>query len=108
MTEDHTINPGSTVRILDSSATHKAGLVDLTGVVTGWTTPSIIDVEIIGELTGDVAINVTFVERKEDFWFSPDLLLIEYVDASLGPATRIDLGCKKWTRTEDGGWKETT
>jgi hypothetical protein len=112
MTDDKTINLSDMVRVRDTSATHNTGLVGLTGVIAGWTIPSFSNVEVIGELTEDFAIFVYFEERKrEDFWFKPDLLLLDLIDHSPKSATEIwiDGVNKKWIRTpsvsETGGGK---
>jgi len=104
MTENKTIDFGDTVRVRDASATQKAGLVGLTGSVYGLTAPSSSNVEVIGELIEDYAINVFFEELKEGFWFTSDLL--EFIDHS--PGMEMGVGGKTWVRTDDGGWEETT
>lgn len=49
---------GDKVRVLTSQATVTAGIAGLEGQVWGLTTPSNTEVEVIGELQPDFAINV--------------------------------------------------
>ncbi len=99
-----TISFGDTVRVRKTDLTTKAGLAELTGSVYGETTPSVTDVDVIGELTEDYAINVYFEDKGQDAWFGADLL--EFIDHGEGTEIRLDGVDKKWTRAEDGTWIE--
>ncbi|MEK6337301.1 MAG: hypothetical protein AABM67_20455 [Acidobacteriota bacterium] len=62
---------GDNVRIRTSAGTEAKGVAGLVGQVYGQTTPSVTEVEVIGEVTSDCAINVFFKDRDESFWFAP-------------------------------------
>ena len=66
-----TISFGDNVRIVNTPETIETGLAGLIGNVAGETTPSVTNVEVIGELKEDYAFNVFFDERQEGFWFAP-------------------------------------
>jgi hypothetical protein len=102
---DQPISFGDTVRVRHTEATRAAGVAGLTGPVYGETTPSVTGVDVIGEVTGDYAINVYFKDREESLWFAPDLL--EFVDHGVGAEITINGVNKKWTRTESGEWEES-
>ena len=95
---------GDHVRIVDTDETRGLNLAGDTGSVRGWTTPSVTGVEVIGDSSGDFAINVWFESVKECFWFSPDLL--EFVDHGAGTTVTVHGVPKKWVRTETGDWIE--
>lgn len=95
---------GDKVRVRFSTETESKGVAGLIGQVFGETTPSVTGVEVIGELTSDFAINVFFEERKESFWFAPDL--VEFIDHSPGTEITLDGVAKKWIRTDTGEWRE--
>jgi len=101
-----TISFGDNVRIVKTPETIETGLAGLIGNVSGETTPSITNVEVIGELKEDYAFNVFFDERQEGFWFAPDLL--EFIDHAPGTEITLEGVDKKWIRTNDGEWKEET
>ena len=98
------ISFGDNVRIRETNDTLELGVANLVGSVYGETTPSITGVDVVGDLTGDFAVNVYFEETGLDFWFSPDLL--EFVDHGAGQTMTLDGAGKKWVRTEDGEWVE--
>ena len=100
------ISFGDNVRVVATPETENAGLAGLTGQVYGETTPSVTNVEVIGKMQGDFAINVHFDERGESHWFIPELL--EFVDHGTGTEFTLDGVPKKWTRNADGGWDETS
>lgn len=102
---DQQISFGDNVRVRDTEVTRASDVAGLVGTVYGETTPSVTDVEVIGEVTGDYAINVHFEERGESLWFAPDLL--EFIDRGAGAEITIDGVDKKWTRTESGEWEES-
>jgi hypothetical protein len=76
----------------------------LEGQIYGETTPSVTGVEVIGDLSDDFAINVYFEELNTDYWFAPEL--VEFMDYAPGTEIRLKGIDKKWTRMEDGHWKE--
>ena len=98
------IDFGDTVRVRSTPATEAAGVANLVGPVYGVTTPSVTGVSVIGEPTGDRAINVFFESRKETLWFAPDLL--EFVDHGAGAVVTLKGVSKHWKRAEDGSWIE--
>ena len=77
----------------------------MVGQVHGETTPSVTNVEVVGELQGDYAINVFFAARNESFWFAPELL--DFIDHAAGTEIRLDGIPKKWVRTASGEWAES-
>ncbi len=95
---------GDNVRVRVTPFTEEKGLAGLQGQVYGETTPSVTNVEVIGTLTNDYAINAHFDEKDGTFWFAPDQL--EFVDH--GPGTEIAVGNKRIVRREDGSWAEST
>jgi hypothetical protein len=97
---------GDNVRVVVTPETETMGLAGLKGSVYGHTTPSLNNVEVIGDLTDDFAINVHFDERGESLWFVPQLL--EFVDHGAGTEITLDGVPKKWTRNADGGWDESS
>ena len=104
--EDTPITFGDNVRVVATPETENVRLAGLTGEVYGHTTPSVTNVDVIGDLTDDFAINVHFEERDESYWFVPQLL--EFVDHGAGTEITLDGVPKKWTRNADGGWDESS
>ena len=105
MSSESTISFGDNVRVRASPLTQGLGLAGMIGQVYGETTPSVTNVEVIGEIQEDFAINVFFDERKEAFWFAPELL--ELIDHAPGTEIRLDGVSKKWVRTASGEWAES-
>ena len=95
---------GDNVRIRTSHETESKGVAGLIGQVYGQTTPSVSGVEVVGELTGDYAINVFFTDRNESLWFAP--MLVEFVGHAPGTEIRIEGSASKWVRTEAGSWQK--
>jgi hypothetical protein len=81
------------------------GLAGLTSEVRGETMPSVMGIEVIGEVKNDFAFNVFIEDRDEAYWFASDLL--EFVDHAIGTEMWIDGVSKKWVRTADGNWEES-
>ncbi len=104
MEETVNISFGDNVRIIGTPLTMKSGLAGLIGNVYGETTPSVTNVEVIGELRDDLAFNVYFEDKKDNYWFAPDLL--EFVDHAPGTIITLDGVDKKWVRTDNGEWNE--
>lgn len=73
---------GYKVRIKRTPETEEKGLADKEGEVFGQTTPSMMNLEIIGNLRVDFAINVHFKDLEESFWFAEEL--VEYLDIGQG------------------------
>jgi hypothetical protein len=95
---------GNKVRIKRTSETEEKGLADKVGEVYGQTRPSMMELEIIGNLKEDFAINVYFKDLQESFWFVEEL--IEYIDNGHGTEITLDGINKKWTKREIGEWIE--
>jgi hypothetical protein len=98
------ISFGDKVRIVATPATQAAGVAGRMGTVTGFTTPSVMDVKVVGEVKDDFAFSVTFENPNAQAWFAPELL--ELVDHA--PGQDIQIGQKRWVRRPDGGWEETS
>ncbi len=94
---ENNIHFGDRVRILDTGATRAVGLAGLSGVVYGETTPSTTNVEVIGNVKNDYAINVYFDQSAKQFWFGTDQL--KFLDHHPGSTATIDGVNKKWVRT---------
>ena len=90
------------VRIRTTDLTSDLKLAGLVGHVYGQTTPSETNVEVVGEVKTDYAVNVYFDELKQAFWFAEDLL--EFVDHGPGLEMTLEGIPKKWTRTASGEW----
>lgn len=91
---------GDNVRIVSTPLTVSLGFAGLRGEVRGETTPSVMGMEVIGELTDDYAINVHLDERDESHWFAPEL--VELIDHA--PGTEFVIGDQRFTRAADGSW----
>ncbi len=92
---------GDHVRVRSAPETEEAGLAGREGSVYGVTTPSLIDVHVVGTPIEDSAVNVYFEDLGQDHWLAPHL--IEFLDYA--PGTEITVGDKSFVRTEDGGWQ---
>ncbi len=86
------ISFGDRVKVRDAPETLVAGIAGQIGLVYGTTTPSLIEVEVIGALQNDHAINVHFEHLNNSMWFAEQLL--EFVDHSPGAEIRLDGGAK--------------
>lgn len=103
MAEKIAISFGDTVRVIETPSTVEAGVAGLAGSVSGETTPSVTNVDVIGELEEDFAFNVYFEEKQLGYWFDPGLL--EFVDHAAGTEITLDGVDKKWVRTDTGEWE---
>ncbi|MBV6420411.1 MAG: hypothetical protein DAHOPDDO_01653 [Ignavibacteriaceae bacterium] len=101
MNEPINISFGDTVRIKTNPLTKSLSLAGKTGVVYGQTAPSVTNVEVIGELKEDYAVNVHFDDLHKSFWFIEDL--IEFVDHGAG--TEAIIGNTSFVRNKNGEWK---
>ncbi len=97
------ISFGDNVKILSSEETNKLGLSGKTGQVYGETRPSVTDVEVIGEVEEDFALNVNIDDLNEQYWFAPHLL--EFIDHAEG--ITLQVGNIEAVRRSDGSWEET-
>ena len=97
-----TISFGDTVRIRATVETERLGLSDRTGILYGWTTPSVTGVQVIGWNANDRALAVQIHGQNDQFWFDPDL--VEFVDHT--PGTEASVGGKSFKRSADGEWVE--
>ena len=98
-----TIGFGDNVRVRITPLTEERGIAGIRGNVHGETTPSVTNVEVIGEVTDDYALRVQPDDKDTDgFWIVPSLL--EFVDHAAG--TVMVAGNVRAVRQEDGSWKE--
>ena len=104
MPDTKAVSFGDNVRIRSTALTEKLGFANSRGNVHGQTTPSVTGVDVIGQLQTDYAINVFFEDRKEGFWFAPDL--VEFVDHAPGTEISFEGASKKWIRSANGEWQE--
>lgn len=95
---------GNKVKIKSTPETAKRGLAGKTGNVFGQTTPSITEVEVIGEAVNDFAVNVYFEDLKNSYWFAEEL--IETVDTGVGSVITLNGVDKKWTKDSNSNWIE--
>jgi hypothetical protein len=105
MNNDTNISFGDNVRVKDEKIAKELGVAGLIGNVSGETTPSVTNVEIIGELKNDFAFHVLFDELNKGYWFAPELL--EFIDHDPGNEITLKGVPKKWTRSDSGEWIET-
>jgi hypothetical protein len=101
---ESTVQFGDRVRIRSDAATEKRGLAGKVGTVYGQTTPSQTDVEVIGTLEKDHAVNVFVDDVREEFWFAQHL--VEFLDHGAGGTVRLEGVDTEWVRNADGGWDE--
>jgi hypothetical protein len=95
---------GDTVRIRATPSTEELGLAGLTGVVYGWTTPSVTGVQVIGAARKNIAVSIQIDDHRDPLWLDPDL--VEFVDHN--PGTAVSIGKRSYTRGPDGEWIEDT
>ena len=93
---------GDKVRIEEAEATVLSGHAGRVGECLGMTTPSVTEVEVVGDLGDDVAINVHFeAEDIPDAWFAPELLaLVEHPRGS-----RAVVGDQAFVMDASGDWR---
>ena len=94
---------GDRVRIRESPETLAAGLAGMEGDVYGVTTPSVTNIEPIGGVKDDCALNVS-IEGKGGFWLRPDLVELLHHN----PGMEMVVGNNRAVRRPDGSWSETT
>lgn len=91
---------GDHVRVISTPLTQKLKLSGHTGHVYGFTTPSASKVEVVGEVTADIAFNVQLEGQSNAIWFASELL--EFVDHA--PGMEVVIGSKRFVRSESGEW----
>ena len=94
---------GNLVTIKESLETDELELSNKTGEIYGETTPSITEVEVIGDLMADYAINVYFDDLNESFWFAPGLL--EPIELDDDFEVEMSIENTTWIKTKEG-WSE--
>src|SRR5215813_12577642 len=97
MPDTTAVSFGDNARIRSTTLTEKLGFADLRGNVHGQTTPSVTGVEVVGQPQSDYAIYVFFEDRKEGFWFAPDLVVL--IDQAPGTEITLQGVPKKWIRS---------
>ncbi len=93
---------GDKVRIRSTDVTESLGVAGHTGIVYGYTTPSVTGVDVIGTSPEDYAVSVGIEGRNEQFWFAVDLL--EFVNHGAG--TTMQIAGRRFIRDERGEWLE--
>lgn len=93
---------GDIVRIRSTDVTESLGVAGQTGMVYGYTTPSVTKVDAVGNPAEDYAISVGIEGRNQQFWFAVDLL--EFVNHGTG--TTMTIGGCLFIRDERGEWRE--
>ena len=91
---------GNKVKVKSSPLTEEKGLAGKVGEVYGQTTPSIMELEIIGKPKEDFAVNVHFDDLGQSFWFDEELL--ETIDDGEDATITLDGVDKKWTKGTNG------
>lgn len=95
---------GDHIRFVDNETTRIAGVALKEGICMGYTTPSITNIDFLGETEIDYAISVELKENATIIWTTQEL--IEFIDHGEGQV--IEIGNKRATRRADGSWKEET
>jgi hypothetical protein len=93
---------GDKIKFVDNEVTKKAGVAAKEGTCLGFTTPSVTNIEFIGETEIDYAISIELSDTKDIIWTTQDL--VEFI--SHGEGQVIEIGNKRATRRADGSWKE--
>lgn len=98
------ISYGDNVRIARTSETERLGIADLVGNVYDETHPSLTNLEVIGELRLDYALNVYFDSLDKSYWLAPQLL--EFVNHAPGTEVHVHGSPFKSVHQRDGSWKK--
>ncbi len=98
------ISLGADVKIKSITETIEKNLAGRIGCIYGETVPSLSGVDVIGKLDADYAVNVYFEELNSSYWLTSDLL--EPINSGVGTVVTLYGINKKWTKTEQGDWKE--
>ena len=104
MNPDSNISFGDNVRVRSTPVTEQLGIAGRIGQVCGETTPSVVEVEVIGTPTADYAINVSFESDQKSYWFASQLL--ELIDHAPGMEIGLKGSPNKWVRSASGEWVE--
>ena len=97
------ISYGDNVRIARTSETERLGIAGLIGNVYDETHPSLTNIEVIGELKSDYALNVHFDALDASYWLAPHLL--EFVNHAPGTEVHVHGSPFKSVHQRDGSWK---
>ena len=92
------------VRIKSSPETDRLGLSGKLGHIRGFTTPSVTNPTVIGDLREDYALSVYFEDNEQQLWLADQLL--EYLDHD--PGLEATIGGRRLFYTPDGRWEEAT
>jgi len=96
---------GDHVRIAVSAETTAVGISAREGVVSGFTTPSITNVEVVGHTTDDYAVAVMIDSlNNETFWLAEHL--VEFLDHAAGTEIWVSGSTFKEIRNGDGSWRK--
>jgi hypothetical protein len=106
MVREPSIAFGDRVRVCKAPETTALGIAGLEGDLYGFTTPSVTGVVVVGDAPDDYALYVFFRERKEGFWFRPDLL--ELLHHNPGSVATIKGSPARYVRQSDGTWVNST
>jgi|GEM_PF-1467179 len=93
---------GDNVRIRSTPETEAVRIAGAPGSVSGFTTPSVTNVEVIGTLQDDYALAVSIDTTGETYWLPPEL--VEFVDHAPGTELWVSGSRSKSVRTETGEW----
>jgi hypothetical protein len=96
---------GDHVRIRVSEATTAAGIAGLEGSVSGFTTPSVTGVEVIGKTDEDYALAVMVEARSDETFWLPEEL-VEFLDHAPGTEIWVTGARTKEVRNPDGSWRQ--
>jgi hypothetical protein len=95
---------GDHVRVIDTHETQAVSLAGVHGTVSGFTTPSVTGVEVIGRPNDDYAVAVMIEARNDEtYWFAEDLL--EFLDHAPGTEVWVSGAPFKEIRNADGSWR---
>ncbi|HEX3068605.1 MAG TPA: hypothetical protein VHX14_08510 [Thermoanaerobaculia bacterium] len=96
---------GDHVKIRITEATEAAGIAGLEGSVSGFTTPSVTNVEVIGKTQDDYALSVMIEARNDDtFWLAEEL--VEFLDHAPNTEIWVTGASFKEVRNADGSWRQ--
>lgn len=93
---------GDNVRIRSAPETEALKIARAFGSVSGSTTPSVTNVEVIGTLHDDYALAVTVQAAGETYWLP--LELVEFIDHAAGAEMWVAGSRFKSVRAETGEW----
>jgi hypothetical protein len=94
---------GDRIRIRVTPVTEELGLSGRTGLVYGFTMPSLTGVQVVGDRS-DCAVCIKIQGEEATRWIDPSLN--EFIDHA--PGMKIRVGTRSWIRGADGEWAEET